>query len=403
MKNNNSNILINNNNNDEDNLLRGPISSPPKPQTLLQKTFRKLMYPISKLVGILCIIGFMITATIEQMISGDSLSYILMTKLGRPPPPPSSTIVRVQQIQDKPSSTAKLVAMTRRMCCDLGISDDYLAKYVIPDFSIQIYIWSLQFRRWIEGENVLLDMFVGYRTEFLDRLVRNAKPKQVVILAAGYCSRAYRGVVVQPHQDQQQQIRFYEVDIATTQAVKKKLIAKHPNEFKPKPSTSIEYITVDFSQEKFIDQLIRHGFNNKETKTVVTIEGLLYYLTWPQIEDMMIQIHNGMAKGTLIGLDLFVDTWSTPERLALADPRRRAAIALVKHFGESFKWGLDPTRNETPKDVFEKLGFKVIIDLDRLEIQDKLGKARCEWIGGRATLIQEKDKGLVRFVVLEVV
>jgi methyltransferase (TIGR00027 family) len=385
-------------------LLAGPTSPPPQPQSFLLQLIRFILYPISK-YGIQPIAGilFFSTACIEQLLYGDSFCYKLIKKMRLLRRNRYEIIIQDNLfggvIQDKPSTTAQLAALSKRLCNDLGISDDYLAKYVVPEFAVQILSWSQQLRYQIEGEYALRELFVGYRTEFFDRLIRNSKQvEQVVILAAGYCTRAYRRNITPNNKG----VRFFEIDIETTQTSKRKLIHKYEKEFQNSSSSHIEYVTVDFSCQKFMDELNQHGFN-KNLPTIVTIEGLVYYLTWSQIEDMLIQIHSGMASGTLVGLDLFMDTWSKPEYASsvYADRGRRVAQTIVASFGEPFKWGLNPIRNETPKDVFEKLGYKVVIELDRIEIENILGKSRCSWIGGRKSA-NEIYRKLARFVVLQV-
>ena len=113
--------------------------------------------------------------------------------------------------------------------------------------------------------------YLGARTCFYDQFITEALDegvRQVVVLGAGYDSRAWRfarpGVV------------FYEVDLAATQA-DKRIRA---------PAGGPIYVPADVTEPSLGESLMAAGFQPGEP-TAFTAEGLTMYLTEPQVTHML--------------------------------------------------------------------------------------------------------------------
>lgn len=116
--------------------------------------------------------------------------------------------------------------------------------------------------------------FVDARTKWFDAAVQGAIAagiKQVVVVAAGYDTRAYRFGASHPG------VRFVEVDMPHMSSKKQALVAEllQPVAQYPRPS----YVPADLSAVSLDAALLLHGGAfDPPAPTLFTIEGLIYYL-----------------------------------------------------------------------------------------------------------------------------
>lgn len=192
------------------------------------------------------------------------------------------------------------------------------------------------------------EWYVHARTRFLDRVVRNSDAKQIVVMAAGFDTRAYRGVA-------RPGTSFYEVDIATTQSEKLAVVRANPDEF---PTEHVKFVAVDFAAgESFVDKLVQSGFDPEDIKTVVLIEGLVYYLDEAAVENMMRKISSSFAPGTYVALDVMDADWESDDD---AKSRARRLASYLAKIGEPLKFGIRSFQGETIRTKFEPWGFDVV-------------------------------------------
>ena len=192
-------------------------------------------------------------------------------------------------------------------------------------------------------------------------MITNLKPTQVVLLGAGLDTRAHRLPLPEG-------TRFYEVDIATTQQLKIEVAKKYPQEFKGK----VTYVAVDFSKESFMDRLREaEGFDPTCASTIILFEGVTMYLPWEALEKTMTTISKSFAPGTILGMDVFEDMTSCPEARERMKHWYLASrfVNSVKSSGEPFQWGVPV--GKTPKDIFPKLGFELLADLNPPEVEKR--------------------------------
>ena len=215
----------------------------------------------------------------------------------------------------------------------------------------------------------------------------NRKPRQIIILGAGLDTRAHR-LNLPPTS------RFYEIDIATTQALKRKAAREHPNEFRQ----DVKYVPVDFSHERFVDKLKEAApeFDMADADTVILFEGVCMYLQWEALKATMEMISDNFAPGTIVAMDILDNVFSKKATRAL-NPKvaefKHLALT-VERIGEPFQWGIPD--GETVDSVFSKLGFEIVVDATTKDIQRMFLKPQ----GGSRPF--GRIPGFAHYVVLKV-
>jgi methyltransferase (TIGR00027 family) len=148
------------------------------------------------------------------------------------------------------------------------------------------------------SENPAIVLFAGLmlrRTRFIDEALESAVKNaatQVVILGAGFDTRAYR------LRDLLQHCRIIEVDAASTQAYKKRRV----QEVLPDLPTNVTYSAIDFANDDLMDGLRRAGFVPEE-KTVYIWEGVCMYLPESIVRNTLAAVALHSAAGSTLVLD----------------------------------------------------------------------------------------------------
>lgn len=151
------------------------------------------------------------------------------------------------------------------------------------------------------------------RTRLIDDLLTEAEPEQVLLLGAGYDSRAHR-IPGMP--------TTYEIDHPATQQAKRQHIKDRPH---------VHYVPVDLNEENLADTLERAGFPRK--RTAVIWEGVTNYLTEQAVDATLKDLTRVTASGSTVILT-YVD------RAALdSDSTWHQEVAKV---GEPWTFGLHP-------------------------------------------------------------
>lgn len=177
--------------------------------------------------------------------------------------------------RNRSSETAEQMALSRAIETfkrENGICDDpYARLFLSPPYSIPLVT---RFSRNLT-EKIVERLFPGHhyyvaaRTRYLDDKVIAFETNhggQVVILGAGYDSRAYR-------LESLKRSRVIEVDHPATQKRKKEILIRH---FGKLPE-HVVYVSVDFNRENLPDKLISSGYDDGKT-TLFIWEGTTPYL-----------------------------------------------------------------------------------------------------------------------------
>jgi methyltransferase (TIGR00027 family) len=130
-----------------------------------------------------------------------------------------------------------------------------------------------------------LRSYVAARARHFDDVITLAAKtglSQLVILGAGYDTRAYR------IPEFKGRVRVFELDRSDTQQVKKEKIAEIFGRLPP----DVVYVPVDLEAQDFGTRLAEAGYST-EKKTLFVMEGLIMYLT-PQTVDAVLSfiVHN---------------------------------------------------------------------------------------------------------------
>ena len=149
---------------------------------------------------------------------------------------------------------------------------DYLAEKLCRS-PLQIPSDYAGARQYIDnsGEAYSSYFYVNARTHYIDTALRAAAADgatQVVVLGAGFDSRAYRFRASHP------QLRFFEVDLPATIEAKQKRLA----ELHGAVPAYVRYAPIDFNTQKLEDVLLGQGYDPAQ-RTFFILEGVVMYVS----------------------------------------------------------------------------------------------------------------------------
>jgi methyltransferase (TIGR00027 family) len=171
------------------------------------------------------------------------------------------------------------------------------------------------------------------RTKLIDEKLLSALEDgatQVVILGAGFDTRAYRFA------DQLKHAKVVEVDSAATQKWKRRRAEAGIGD----PPPNLTYVTIDFNRDQLGDALRRAGYDPRQ-KTFFTWEGVSMYVAEPGIRQTLGAIAQAAPGSTLImdyttqavlnfmaqfpefGPGKFLAAWGEPWIFGLPDGKER--------------------------------------------------------------------------------
>lgn len=167
------------------------------------------------------------------------------------------------------------------------------------------------------------------RIRFIDECLAGCiaqKAKQLVIIGAGYDTRAYRIDGVKAH------LKVFEVDHPATQAVKTHTIQ---GIFGQLPD-HVAYVPVIFGRDRIDRKLMENGCR-PELKTLFIIEGLLMYIPPSAVDALLAFIAHGSGPGSSFVADYFdssVVEGTSPLREA------QALRKFVENEGSQLQFGI---------------------------------------------------------------
>jgi methyltransferase (TIGR00027 family) len=197
---------------------------------------------------------------------------------------------------------------------------------------------------------------VAVRTRYIDDLVQAALRRgvnQIVILGAGFDSRAYRiqGIAG---------ARVLEVDHPVTQADKRNRITSRLGTI---PS-HVRFVPVDFSTETLDTVLCRAGCRGDAT-TFFICEGVTHYLSAEAVDAMFRSVARSSAAGSqMVFTYIHRGILDGSARFAGADQ----TLATVRRAGEPYKFGFDPA--ELPQYLAAR-DFLLVEDVGASTLRDR--------------------------------
>ncbi|MCX5741582.1 MAG: SAM-dependent methyltransferase [Proteobacteria bacterium] len=195
-----------------------------------------------------------------------------------------------------------------------------------------------------------MERWLALRVAYLDRLVGNAVDhlsiRQIVILGAGYDTRAAR----LPRAG----VRYFEVDHPATQAAKRARLATLANY----PIDAATYTTCNFEREDPIERLVASDLDPHDPVLVIW-EGVVPYLTEAAVRATATRLAHGLDPRSLVAFD------HVGKKLAAGDvkPAEREAATYVGELGEPVRFGIDD-----PLPLLVDCGFRWVRSLDFNEL-----------------------------------
>jgi methyltransferase (TIGR00027 family) len=191
---------------------------------------------------------------------------------------------------------------------------------------------------------------IAARVRYFDDFVKKSIDEgieQLVILGAGYDTRAYR------IESLKGDVKVFEVDHPGTQGLK---VEKLKEFFESIPDY-VEYVSVNFEIETLDQKLLNSGYNSSR-KTLFIMEGLTMYISPEAVDEILSFIVENSGSGSAV----IFDYGSLPANFE-ENPDREVAENLLKSIeesGEPMKFGLKEGEIEN---FLSKRGFSNIIEV----------------------------------------
>lgn len=254
------------------------------------------------------------------------------------------------RLQTQSSLTAKIVCYMRALSyLEVGspIANDNLAELFLSP-KVRERIQSPDARNEILVHESLPAnySYITARTSHLDRCCEEAIQRgveQIVILGAGYDSRAYRFA------EESGIARFFEVDAPTTQEAKKKYLG-YAGITTPE---SLTYVPTNFNEQSLEDTLLPAGFK-PSLQTLFLWEGVTYYISAEAVEQTLRFVRGYGAPGSQLAFD-----WMVEEAVKGDHTYHGASLAFaaVSAAGEPFVFGIP---EGTIQDYLAHHGFDLL-------------------------------------------
>ncbi|MBA3870607.1 MAG: SAM-dependent methyltransferase, partial [Anaerolineae bacterium] len=202
---------------------------------------------------------------------------------------------------------------TERICYD---------PYALPLVKVLMSSVALTLSTWVINSGIYARMsqgaveFVVARERYIDdtlKMCLNEGLDQVVILGAGFDTRAYRIAGIE-------KTHVFEVDHPATQAVK---LEKLQHIIHPLP-TRVTFVPVDFDTQSLEERLLDSGYN-QQGKTLFIWQGVTYFLTQEGVDNTLAFIANRSGTGSSVIFDYFYNEALNDTRHGYGKAMRRAA------------------------------------------------------------------------------
>ena len=270
-----------------------------------------------------------------------------------------------QGVEAKPSETAMFAALRRAIANkeydNENFGPDHLAEYFLPPhfrFFIKFHKirenTKAKFNEFLPG----LNEYMIARTVWGDDLFVDALRKeypQIVLLGAGYDSRAYRFA------EFNQATKVFELDIAPTQNRKKKALKKA----KINLLERVTLAPINFNTESLKDVLEKAGYDS-DKKTLFFWEGVSYYLEADSVDATLGFVRDFSHPESLLAFDYVVPL--TDENADAFGVAGFFETMKKEHGDEALLFAIDEGIAES---FLADRGLKMIDHLDNEEIEKK--------------------------------
>lgn len=271
--------------------------------------------------------------------------------------------VSAHRLQGRPSLTAEVVTMARALehlkRPEQRIVDDPWAHLFLSRPSrAALAAWSGSLTgRALRRLGTVGTTYVPLRHRYIDDHLASALDagaEQVVLLGAGYDTRAYRFA------DQLAGRPVFEVDLAAISRSKAATIAKHAGEF---PDANVVRVEIDFETDK-LDDVLRGAGLQVGAPTFFTWEGVPMYLTRTAVKATLQAVWEVSGPGSLISHDM----WHLVDDPGPMGTARRLAPSALSFIGEPVTFAIHP---EEMDHFLGRQGFRITDLVTAPDLQDR--------------------------------
>jgi methyltransferase (TIGR00027 family) len=262
-------------------------------------------------------------------------------------PPPFA-----HRLQSRPSLTAEAVTMARALehlkpPAERLIDDPWAQLFLSAPARRALRAWSGSLTgRVLRRLGATGTTYVPLRHRFIDDHLTAALEggsAQVVLLGAGYDTRAYRFA------DQLAGRPVFEVDLAAISRAKAAVVARHGREL---PDANIVRVEIDFESQALGDVLPASGFI-AGAPTFFVWEGVPMYLTRAAVKATLDAVHELGGEGSQIAHDM----WHLVDDPGPLGTARRSAPGALSLIGEAVTFGVHPEDYEL---LLGRHGFRLV-------------------------------------------
>jgi methyltransferase (TIGR00027 family) len=292
-----------------------------------------------------------------------------------------------RRIESKPSRTADIVCGCRAISYletnKLYKSEDWIAPKLLPrkiQLLIKIPIARYLLTKILGGRGIY--EWIIARTRYIDDVfmqVQNEGFLQVLIFGAGFDSRGIR------FKDQLKDTKIFELDVATTQAIKQ-------NQFKKRGIQipgNLNFVPINFEKDSIIERLNKSGFQYS-VKTLVILEGVLQYLLPEAAYKTLDIIKTIIGSGSWIVFDY---AHASALKIDHASNDNIKLMNKLDKYGESWQFGLEENEVEA---LLNRYGFELIDRKGSGELENDNFKLDNGMIKGKVNKTQSIIKGIKR-------
>ena len=271
--------------------------------------------------------------------------------------------VSAHRLQGRPSITAEVVTMARALehlkRPDQRVVDDPYAHLFLSRASrAALAAWSGSLTgRALRRLGTIGTTYVPLRHRFIDEHLAaalDAGAEQVVLLGAGYDTRAYRfaeRLAGRP---------VFEVDLAAISRSKAATIAKHADQF---PDANVVRVEIDFEVDK-LDDVLRAAGLTIGAPTFFTWEGVPMYLTRTAVKATLRAVWEVSGPGSVIAHDM----WHLVDDPGPMGTARRLAPSALSFIGEPVTFAVHPEEMDC---FLGRQGFRITDLVTASELQDR--------------------------------
>lgn len=267
-------------------------------------------------------------------------------------------------VEQKPSETALFAALRRAIANkdykDEKLGPDHLAEYFLPAhfrFFIGFEKIRANTKSKLDGYLPGLNEYVIARTAYFDSLfvdALNNEIPQIVLLGAGYDSRAYRFAQMNNG------TKILELDMAPTQNRKRKCLKRARIDI----PQQVKLVPIDFNEESLRDVLEKAGYEKRE-KTLFIWEGVSYYLDAESVDATLRFVSHSSHNESAIAFDYTISI-SEGNMNSYYGVKEFAQTMKEHHANEELMFSID---EGTIESFLAQRDLKMIDHLDNEEIE----------------------------------